>query len=90
VEIPRSESILPAGLAVEAIGETVDEGVAAVLGGVELAAGLVKVDPETLATSRTGVFAAGDLVNGGTTVVQALAEGKKAGVAIDRFLRSGE
>ena len=89
-EIPGSESILPAGLAVEAIGETLDEAVAAVLGGVELEAGLVRVDPETLATSRTGVFAAGDLVNGGTTVVQALAEGKKAGIAIDRFLGSGE
>ena len=86
MEIPDSESVVPVDLAVEALGEVLDKPVAAVLGGVELAGGLVKIDPDTFATSRRGVFAAGDLVNGGTTVARALAEGRKAGIAIDRFL----
>ena len=41
----------------------------------------------TLETSRPGVFAAGDIVNGGSTVVQAVAEGTRAARAIDAWLR---
>ena len=85
VEIPGSEFVLEVDLAIEAIGEQMDRGLAAVLSGVELSPeGLVKVDAETLATSRRGVWAAGDLVNGGTTVVQAIAEGRRAARQIDR------
>jgi len=86
VPIPDSEYLLPATLALEALGETLDEALAPVLGGVELAGGLARVDPKTFATSRAGVFAAGDLVNGGTTVVRALAEGRAAAMAIDKML----
>jgi NADH-quinone oxidoreductase subunit F len=48
----------------------------------------VKVDPETLLTNRPGVFAAGDLVTGPNTVVQAIAAGKKAAVMIERLLKN--
>jgi NADPH-dependent glutamate synthase beta subunit-like oxidoreductase len=41
-----------------------------------------------LATSREGVFAAGDIVNGGTTVVQAVAEGIRAAREIDGYLKA--
>ncbi|MBI5507768.1 MAG: FAD-dependent oxidoreductase [Deltaproteobacteria bacterium] len=40
------------------------------------------VDPATMATSRPGIFAGGDLVNGGGTVVQAVADGRRAAAAI--------
>jgi len=40
-----------------------------------------------LMTSHQGIFAAGDAVRGGSTVVQSIADGKRAGVAIDKFLR---
>ena len=40
----------------------------------------------SLATTRAGVFAAGDIVNGGTTVVQAVAEGARAACEIHRYL----
>jgi len=46
------------------------------------------VDPATLHTGRSGVFAAGDLVTGPNTVVEAIASGKKAAVMIDRYLRN--
>jgi len=38
-------------------------------------------------TNLTGVFAGGDLVNGGATVVQAVGEGKKAAAAIHNFIK---
>ena len=84
---PGSEFVLPVGLAVEAIGESMGEDLSAALHGVALADGAVKVDPETFATAREGVFAAGDLVNGGTTVARALAEGRRAAEGIDAYLR---
>ena len=44
------------------------------------------VDNETMLTSIDGVFAAGDFVNGPTTVVTAMASGKKAARAVDNYL----
>lgn len=49
--------------------------------------GTVLVDPRTLETSRRGVFAGGDLT-GGSLVVSACAQGRKAALEIDRYLRS--
>jgi formate dehydrogenase (NADP+) beta subunit len=48
--------------------------------------GLVELDQFTLQTSREGVFAAGDVVHGTATVIKAIASGRKAAVAIDKFL----
>jgi NADH-quinone oxidoreductase subunit F len=52
--------------------------------------GTLKIDPETLATSRPGVFAGGDVVTGPNTVVEAIAAGKKAAKMIGRYLRGEE
>jgi NADPH-dependent glutamate synthase beta subunit-like oxidoreductase len=52
--------------------------------------GTVKVDPETLETNRPGVFAGGDVVRGPNTVVEAIADGKKAALMIDRYLNAEE
>lgn len=48
--------------------------------------GAIQVDPDTLATNVSGVFAGGDVVNV-ATVVEAIAAGKKAAISIDRYLR---
>ncbi len=48
--------------------------------------GTVNADPATLLTNRPGVFAAGDVVTGPNTVIDAVAAGKKAAVMIDRYL----
>jgi NADPH-dependent glutamate synthase beta subunit-like oxidoreductase len=37
-----------------------------------------------------GVFAAGDFVTGPSTVVEAMASGKKAAQAVDRYLEAKE
>jgi formate dehydrogenase (NADP+) beta subunit len=47
----------------------------------------IQVDPLTLTTNRTGVFAGGDAVTGPATVTQALASGKQAAFRIDDYLR---
>ncbi len=44
------------------------------------------VNPETGRTSRTGVWAGGDLVTGADTVVRAMAAGRRAAADIDVFL----
>jgi NADH-quinone oxidoreductase subunit F len=44
------------------------------------------VDPVTLATSRQGVFAGGDVVTGPATVIEAMAAGERAAVSIHNYL----
>ncbi len=48
--------------------------------------GTFTVDQDTMMTTMEGVFAGGDIVRGPDTVIQAIADGKKAAVAIDRYL----
>ncbi|HOX01958.1 MAG TPA: FAD-dependent oxidoreductase [Candidatus Paceibacterota bacterium] len=89
VPIPGTEHVLPADQVIEAIGQRLDSGLLPGLPGLRLTeSGLVWTQPNSLQTSRAGVYAAGDLVNGGTTVVQAVAEGARAAREVDRFLRS--
>jgi NADH:ubiquinone oxidoreductase subunit F (NADH-binding)/NADPH-dependent glutamate synthase beta subunit-like oxidoreductase/(2Fe-2S) ferredoxin len=50
----------------------------------------VKIDDKTMLTSRQGVFAAGDVVTGPNTVIQAIAAGKKSARIIDHYLNGEE
>ncbi|MFO7956254.1 MAG: FAD-dependent oxidoreductase [Candidatus Brocadiia bacterium] len=85
-EVPDTEAVIEVDMAVEAIGQRPSELIGS-LPGVELnERGLIAVNAETMRTSREGVYAAGDLVNGGTTAVRAVAEGLRAGQAICRSL----
>ena len=52
--------------------------------------GDAEADPETLRTSKKGVFAGGDIVTGAATVILAMGAGRKAARAIDEYLRTGE
>jgi NADH-quinone oxidoreductase subunit F len=52
--------------------------------------GTVDVDEFTLATDFDGVFAGGDAVLGPATAVQAIAHGRKAAEAIERYLHPGK
>ncbi len=47
----------------------------------------IQVDPITLTTNRTGVFAGGDAVTGPATVTEALAAGRMAASRIDDYLQ---
>jgi formate dehydrogenase (NADP+) beta subunit len=48
--------------------------------------GSIKVDDQTGATSREGVYAGGDVTLGAATVIEAIACGKRSAIAIDNFL----
>jgi NADPH-dependent glutamate synthase beta subunit-like oxidoreductase len=55
---------------------------------VELTAqGTIKVDPDTLATSAPGLFAGGDVAFGPRNLIEAVANGKRAALSIDDYLR---
>ncbi len=47
---------------------------------------LIMLDSFSLSTSKEGVFAAGDVVNGTATMIQAITSGRKSAIAIDKFL----
>ena len=56
--------------------------------GVELSPrGLIAVNPQTLMTSANGTFAGGDCVFGPRLIIDSVADGKRAAVGIDEFLR---
>jgi formate dehydrogenase major subunit len=82
-----TESVLGVDLVVEALGQGIPTELRAALEGLDLSRhGLVATRPDSQATSLPGVFAGGDLVNGGTTAVQGIAEGMRAAEEIDRLL----
>jgi NADH-quinone oxidoreductase subunit F len=87
VPIPGSQFVMPLDTLIVAVGEQPKtEYLATTKLNIDKS-GIVKVDPETLATNRPGVFAGGDLVRGPNTVVDAIADGKTAAVMIERYLR---
>jgi glutamate synthase (NADPH/NADH) small chain len=49
----------------------------------------IVTDPETTRTSKQGVFAGGDIVTGGATVILAMGAGRKAAKSIHDWLTSG-
>ncbi len=49
--------------------------------------GTIQVNPLTLETNLKGVFAGGDAVTGPGTIVEAMAQGRKAAISIDRYLQ---
>ena len=52
--------------------------------------GTIVADEETMATSKAGVFAAGDIVSGAATVISAMGQGKKAARSIHKYITGGE
>lgn len=50
--------------------------------------GTIMTDPVTLETTMPGVFAAGVVVSGPSSVVEAIAAGKRASISIDCYLRN--
>ncbi len=49
--------------------------------------GTIKVDRDTLATSAPGLFAGGDVAFGPRNLIEAVANGKRAALSIDDYLR---
>ena len=52
--------------------------------------GYINADPKTQAANLPGVFAGGDIVTGGATVILALGAGRRAAKAIVKYLETKE
>lgn len=48
----------------------------------------LEVDTETLETTSPGIFAGGDIVTGGATVISAMGAGRRAAQSIDQYLHT--
>lgn len=85
VPVPGSEFDLRADTVIKAIGQRPRAELSGRFGGLELEHGNVVVDDNGRTTNHR-VFAGGDAVNGGSSVVEAVRQGKRAALAIDRGL----
>lgn len=89
VPVPHSDFVIPAETVAIAIGYNADPIIKDAAPGVATNRwNLVEVDRETHMTTRPGVFAGGDNVNGADLVVTALADGRRAAMAIHEYLES--
>jgi glutamate synthase (NADPH/NADH) small chain len=50
--------------------------------------GYLVIDEETMATTRKGVYAGGDIVGWGASVIRAMGDGRKAANAMHEYLTS--
>ncbi|MFH1003027.1 MAG: FAD-dependent oxidoreductase [Chloroflexota bacterium] len=84
IVVPGSEFTLVCQHVIAAIGRTSD--IPSRFGLASQRNGVLAVDDETMATSRPGVFASGDIATGPSSVIRAIASARKAAAAIDRYL----
>ena len=83
VPVAGTEFNLRADTVVKAVGQRPRAELSGRFGGLEVAGGKIVVDDEGHTTNRR-VFAGGDAVNGGASVVEAVRQGKRAALAIHR------
>jgi len=91
VPVKGSNFRIPADVVVISIGQSPNPLIPKTTPELQTAkGGVIVVDPETGKTSKRGVFAGGDVATGGATVILAMGAGKKAAVAIDHYLQTGD
>lgn len=89
IPIPDSEFTIETDTVVIAIGNNPHPLVLRTTKGLDLNRwGNIVADSKTGQTSKKGVFAGGDIVTGAATVIEAMGAGKRAAVAIDRYLKT--
>ncbi len=88
VPISGSEFVIGLDVLIPAIGQTTDlDGLSEQ---VQVQRDNTLLVNEALATSRPGVFAAGDAVSGPASVVEAVAQGNAVARAVDHYLQTGK
>ncbi len=89
VEIPGSEFEIQVDNVIVSIGQTPNPLIKLTTNGLETTPwGGIVVNDETCETSLEGVYAGGDAVTGAATVILAMGAGKKAAIAIDKYLKN--
>ncbi|MEA1901992.1 MAG: NADPH-dependent glutamate synthase [Actinomycetota bacterium] len=88
--IPGDEYEIDIDVAVVAIGNEPNPLIHKTTPDLEQTAwGTIAADPQTGRTSKVGVFAGGDIVTGGATVILAMGAGRRAAASIDEYLSTG-
>jgi NADPH-dependent glutamate synthase beta subunit-like oxidoreductase len=87
---PSIEERLEADTAILAIGQQADLTFLKPEDGVQLTPQCtIQVDSKTLATTAPGIYAGGDVAFGPRNIIDAVANGKRAALSIDDYLRGG-
>jgi heterodisulfide reductase subunit A len=90
IAIPHTEFVLAADRLLAAVGQDVDFAFLPARGRSDLVASQKMLIDEATAMSRlSGVFAAGDMVSGPATVIEAIASGHRAAESIQHFIEEG-
>jgi glutamate synthase (NADPH/NADH) small chain len=88
VAVPGSEFDIPCGVAIIAAGTTANPLIQSSTPGLDVTKrGYISAN-DSLATSKPGVFAGGDIVTGGATVILAMGAGRKAAKSINEYLQT--
>ena len=87
VPIECSEHRRDVDTVIVAIGQRPNPMIASTMPGLEVdKRGYLVVDEETMATTREGVYAGGDIVGKGASVIRAMGDGRKAAKAMHDYL----
>ena len=87
--IKGSEFVLPTDVVIEALGQSSDTACTGDCG-IEFNRNTTIKVSRDLACSRPGIFAAGDVVLGPATVIEAVAQGNKVAQVVDKYLQEGK
>ena len=88
IPIKDSEFVIPADTMIAAVAQAPEISFLDESHGLEITPkGTFAIDPLTLATNRPGVFAGGDVARGPWILIQAIADGRRGALSIDRYLR---
>jgi glutamate synthase (NADPH/NADH) small chain len=89
VPIEGSEFIMDVDMVVVSIGNSPNPLIGQVTPGLEIGKwGNVEVDWDTMATSIEGVYAGGDIIRGGATVILAMGDARIAANEMDKYMRT--
>ena len=89
-EMTSATQSLRANLVLLAVGQAKLESLINNIPGLIFENGKLQADPKTGLTGHPKIYAGGDLVNGGMEVVNAVSEGKRAALGIDKALTRKE
>jgi len=89
VPMEGSEFIMDVDMVVVAIGNSSNPLIGQTTPGLKVGKwGNVEVDWDTMATNIEGVYAGGDIIRGGATVILAMGDARIAATEMDKYLRS--
>jgi glutamate synthase (NADPH/NADH) small chain len=89
VPVEGSDYTVEVDMAVVAIGQSPNPLIPQTTPGLNVGKwGNIEVDWATMVTSKKGVYAGGDIVRGGATVILAMGDGRAAAAEMHKFLSS--